>query len=210
MNVEYEAERNSNTKPFFIFGLSPYPDTCMYNCRTNLVFTVDGGTPCSIVWDPAILSSTTAGRWSKKTCQVTNKGLRQDRTVQLSNEGKIELQGSGPWEEDTFNYKIDVTVVGFSSFSIEGVFKVLCSSATTVVTAPATFSTDLIGFLKDSGTHSFKFPELVSDQCPIVKYEIDTYTSNKQFQTQSDQISIDTTEEGCLTTINTGSLDHYT
>jgi len=81
VNVEYEAEKNSNTKPFFIFGLSPYPDTCMYNCRTNLVFTVDGGTPCKIEWDPNVKSTTSAGRWSKKTCQVTGKGLGKDRTV---------------------------------------------------------------------------------------------------------------------------------
>lgn len=91
VNIEYEAKKNDGTKPFFIFGLSPYPDTCMFNCRTNLVFTVDGGTPCSITWDPAVLTTTAAGRWSKKSCTVTGKGLGQDRTIQITNEGKVEL-----------------------------------------------------------------------------------------------------------------------
>lgn len=101
------------------------------------------------------------------------------------------------------------TVVGFSTFTLEGVFKVLCSSKTTVVTTPATFSTDIIGFMKDSGTHSFKFPELTSSECPIVKYEIDSYESNKPFAVASNQVSIDTTEAGCLTGIQTGDLAHY-
>jgi len=57
--------------------------------------------------------------------------------------------------------------------------------------------------------HSFKFPELVSTECPIVKYEIDSYVSNKAFSSQNDQILIDTTEEGCLTGIQTGDLAHY-
>ena len=88
---------------------------------------------------------------------------------------------NAPYTEDTFHYKIEVTVVGYSSFNIEGDFKLLCASRVTAVTTPAAFSTDIIGFLKDSGTHSFKFEELVSNECPIVKYEIDSYSSNKVF-----------------------------
>lgn len=64
-----------------MFGLSPYPETCMLNCRTNLVFYVDGGTPCSITWDPNVSTTTSEGRWSKKTCSVTGKGLGLDKEI---------------------------------------------------------------------------------------------------------------------------------
>ena len=63
--------------------------------------------------------------------------------------------------------------------------------------------------MKTTGTHSFSFPELESNECPIVKYEIDSYSSTETFATQSDQISIDSTVGGCLTGIQTGDLAHY-
>ena len=121
----------------------------------------------------------------------------------------VTVLGGGPYSEDTFHYKIEAEVVGYNSFTLEGDFKLLCASKKTTITTPVNFSTDIIGFLKNSGTHSFNFAELESNECPIVKYEIDSYTSTETFSTVGSQVSIDTTVAGCLTGIQTGDLAHY-
>ena len=81
----------------------------------------------------------------------------------MGNDGKVTVMSASPYSEDIFHYKIEANVVGYSTFSLEGDFKLLCASKLTTVTTPAIFSTDIIGFLKDSGTHSFKFEELVTN-----------------------------------------------
>ena len=68
VDVEFEVEKNSAVKPYFIFGMIPYSTTCIYNCRINFVLTVDGGTSCDITWDPNATTTNSAGRWSEKTC----------------------------------------------------------------------------------------------------------------------------------------------
>ena len=178
VNVEYEVEKASTTQPYFKFGLSPFPDTCIYNCRIDFTFTVDGGTPCSIVWAAAGDTNSVSNRWSLKDCTVSNAGLGSNRQLKLDNRGTVTLLGGSPYSEDTFHYKIDATVVGYNSFSLEGDFKLLCSSATTVITQPNDFSTSIISFLKSSGFQTFNFPEFTATECPIAKYEVTSYSSN--------------------------------
>ena len=77
-DIEYEVEKNSVVKPYFLWGLSPYPNSCIQNCKVNLKLTVDGGTPCSIVWgtDPTTVNT---GRFFTKQCTVSNAGLGSNR-----------------------------------------------------------------------------------------------------------------------------------
>lgn len=80
VNAEFEVTKNSGTAPYFIFGLSPFPTTCLINCRTNFIFTVDGGTPCDITWT-YFDTRYSSGRWSLKSCIVSNAGLGSNRQL---------------------------------------------------------------------------------------------------------------------------------
>lgn len=82
------------------------------------------------------------------SCPIYGAGLGKNRDFIINYEGKIELQGGGPYTEDTFSYKLEAQVVGFKSLVIEGDFKLLCSTKNAFLTIPSTFSTDIISFLK--------------------------------------------------------------
>ena len=47
-----------------------------------------------------------------------------------------------------------------------------------MITTPPNFSTDIILFLKSSGTQTFNIPEFISSECPIHKYEIINYSND--------------------------------
>lgn len=198
-NIEYEVEKNDGTAPYFKYNLTPYPETCVSNCKINYKFTVEG-TSCDITW--AAGQDTTAasgvGKWATKTCTLSNKGLGNDRALQFSNTGQVTVLGGAPYSENTFEYKIEAEVVGFSSFMIQGKFKLLCHSVNTVLGLPADFSTDIVLFLKSSGHHSYQMPEFTTNNCPISKYEIVDYASNQAVSNQADQVSFDTSVGSCI------------
>ena len=88
------------------------------------------------------------------------------------------------------------SVVGYDLLMIFGEFRLLCSSTTNVITIPDTFSTHIISFMKaPPGTQQFKIPEFTSTECPISKYEIVTFLSNKG-SSQAESIYFDPT--GCI------------
>ena len=62
-DVEYEAKKNDAIKPYFRINFSPFPDTCIINCKIDLIFTVDGKS-CSLLWDPTLDTTSGGGRWS--------------------------------------------------------------------------------------------------------------------------------------------------
>ena len=81
---------NDPIKPYFKINFSPYPDTCIINCKIDLTLTIDGQT-CSMIWDPTLDTTDLNGRWSAKSCTVSNTGLYSDRQIKINNEGLIEL-----------------------------------------------------------------------------------------------------------------------
>ena len=132
-DIEYEAKKNDPVKPYFKINFSPFPDTCIVNCKIDLKLTIDGQT-CDLLWNPALDTTDPNGRWSARSCTVNNVGLGTDRSIKMDNEGLIELQGGGPYSENTFEWKIEGSVVGWSNFMIHGDFRILCSSKTNVIT----------------------------------------------------------------------------
>ena len=145
--VEYEAKKNDGTKPYFLYNFTPYPDTCISNCKIDLTLTVDGET-CSILWVAGKDTTSGDGRWSLRDCTVTQVGLNKNRQIKMDNNGKIELQGGAPYSEDTFSYTLLGNVVGYKKLYIEGTFKILCYTKDPFLSIPNTFSTDIISFLK--------------------------------------------------------------
>ena len=48
-NIEYEVLINDSVQPYFKYNLTPYPETCVSNCKIDYVFTVEGSS-CTINW----------------------------------------------------------------------------------------------------------------------------------------------------------------
>ena len=127
-DVDFEIKRQSTTKPFFMWGFEPFPETSIRNCKTDFKLTI-GSESCSVTWpsggDP---------RFAAKSCTISSThGLRGDTGFTIDNTGKVEVTKAAPYFEDTFHYKIEATVVGFNSYVLEGEFNLLCSSADTLI-----------------------------------------------------------------------------